>query len=368
MPLHKNIRELLAIWAMPSIGSVNSRKLISYAGGIENVFKLTEKDLLQIPGFGKSTVKKLCREKALADADKELEFINKYNINVTTFFDDDYPYLLKQSDDCPLLFFTKGKTINPNHKFLSIVGTRNATPRGIEFCNQLISDLKSRHNDICIVSGLAFGIDIAAHKAALENNVSKIAVLGHGLSTIYPAEHKQIAKQMVNDNTILSEFFSSMFADKNNFVRRNRIIAGLSEATIVVESDAKGGSLITADIANSYNREVFAVPGRVTDRFSSGCNHLIKTNQAVLLQSAKDIEYMLGWEQNSSKVQTKPLIINLSEDEEKLMKVFDTNDEMNIDLICRKSGFNMAKVSALLLNLEFMGVVKCLPGKVFAKI
>lgn len=366
MNLHPNIRELLAIWAIPSIGSINSRKLIAHAGGIENVFKLKQKDLLKISGFGKHITSQILNKQAFEIADKELKFIEKYKINITSFFDDEYPFLLKQSEDCPLLYFSKGQSISNNKKYLSIVGTRNATPRGIEFCENLIKDLKNRNHDVCIVSGLAFGIDIAAHKAALKNGLSTIAVLGHGLDRIYPAKHRNIATDMLERGALVSEFFSGMFPDKNNFVRRNRIIAGLSEATIVVESDKKGGSLITANIANSYNRDVFAVPGRINDKYSSGCNNLIKTHRAALLQSVEDIEYVLGWEQNKQPKQQQ-LFVKLSEEEQKLIDVFKNNEELNIDVICRKSGFNMAKVSAILLNLEFMGLINCLPGKIFTK-
>lgn len=349
------------------MGSINSRKLIAYAQGIENVFKLSKKDLLNIPGFGEQIVKEILGDKHFKIADEELDFLSKYNINVSTYFDKSYPYRLKQSEDCPLLFFYKGNKIDDEKKYLSIVGTRNATPRGIDFCDNLIKDLKSRGHDVVIVSGLAFGIDIAAHKAAVNEKLPTIGVLGHGLKQIYPAKHRQTATEMLEQGSIISEFFSGMFPDKNNFVRRNRIIAGLSDATIVVESNISGGSLITADIANSYSRDVFAVPGRLSDKYSLGCNKLIKTNQAALLESVDDIEYILGWDKQNAPKQ-KSLFVSLSEDEKKLMEAFENEDELNIDTICRISGFTMAKVSALLLNLEFSGVVKCLPGKIFVKI
>lgn len=362
----KHIRYLLALMAIPGIGNVNARKLIAYAKGIENIFELKRKDLLQISGFGNHLVSKILEKQNFERADKELTFIQKYNIKVHSYFEDDYPFLLKQSEDCPLLFFSKGEKIEEDKKYLSIVGTRKATIRGIEFCHQLIKELKERNHNVCIISGLAFGIDIAAHKAALENGLSTIAVLAHGLDTIYPAEHRKTATEIVENGALLSEFFSQSFADKNNFVRRNRIIAGLSEATIVVESDKRGGALITAELANSYNREVFAVPGRISDKYSIGCNHLIKTHRASLLQSVEDIEYLLSWEQNK-KPKQKKLFVELSAEEQILMDTFDQSEEQNIDVICRKSGFTISKVSAMLLNLEFMGLIRCLPGKMFTK-
>lgn len=362
----KHIRDYLALWAIPRIGSINSRKLIAYAKGIENVFKLSRKDLLNIPGFGNRIVEDILSKKQFEIADKELEFIEKFDIKITTYFDEDYPYRLKQSEDCPLLYFSKGQVIPDDRKYLSIVGTRNATLRGIEFCETLVHDLKERGHDVAIVSGLAFGIDIAAHKAAVKENLPTIGVLAHGLEQIYPAKHRDTATQMLEKGAVISEFFSSMFPDKNNFIRRNRIIAGLSDATIVVESDIKGGSLVTADIANSYSRDVFAVPGRLGDKYSLGTNNLIKTNRASLLESVKDIEYLLGWD-NKEVPKQKQLFVQLTDEEEKLMQVFEDNEEINIDAICRLSGYTMAKVSAMLLNLEFSGVVKCLPGKIFVR-
>lgn len=356
----------MAVWAIPRMGSINSRKLIAYAKGIENVFNLKRKDLLNIPGFGEQIVKEILGSKHFKIADKELNFIEKYNVKVTAFFDDNYPYRLKQSEDAPLLYFSKGQAIENDKKYLSIVGTRNATPRGIDFCNQLIKDLKDHGHDVVIVSGLAFGIDIAAHKAALNENLQTIAVLGHGLDQMYPAKHRETATKMIETGTLVSEFFSGMFPDKNNFVRRNRIIAGLSDATIVVESDITGGSLITADIANSYSRDVFAVPGRLSDKYSSGCNKLIKTNRAALLESVEDIEYILGWDKQTVPKQAQ-LFVELTPDEEQILKSFEEAEELTIDRICRLSGLTMSKVSALLLNLEFSGLVKCLPGKVFVK-
>lgn len=366
MNANKYIRDYIALWSIPRMGSVNSRKLIAYAKGIENVFHLKRKDLLQIPGFGEQIVQDVLADRHFKVADDELEFIEKYKVNVCTFFDDEYPFRLKQSEDCPLLYFSKGQAIPNDRKYISIVGTRNATARGIDFCNTLIKDFKDRGHDVAIVSGLAYGIDIAAHKAAVENQLPTIGVMAHGLDRIYPPEHRNTATKMLEQGTILSEFFSGMFPDKNNFIRRNRIIAGLSDATIVIESDIKGGSLITADIANSYSRDVFAVPGRVGDKYSLGCNKLIKINRAALLESVNDIEYLLGWDKKAPSIQ-KQLFVELNTEETQLMSAFSDTEELNIDSICRASGLTMAKVSSLLLTLEFAGVVKCLPGKVFVK-
>lgn len=363
---NKYIREYLALWSISGIGSVNARKIIAYAGGIEQVFKLKSKDLKQIPGVGNRLLKAFAAEKHFIAADNAMEFSQKFNVAIHSFFDEDYPYRLKQCEDSPLILFTKGKPIETNRKYISIVGTRNATPRGSDFCGKIIKNLKEQGHDVVIVSGLAFGIDIAAHKAAVEQGVSTYGILAHGLDTIYPKIHRDTATKMLDKGGLITEFLPGIFPDKTNFVRRNRIIAGLCDALIVVESDIKGGSLLSADMANSYSRDVFAVPGRLTDKYSLGCNNLIKTNRAALLESVSDIEYILGWDKKEKVIQ-KQLFVDLKPDEQIIYDLFKDDDELNIDLISRKSNFSMSKVSALLLQMEFAGLIKCLPGKVFAR-
>jgi len=214
---------------------------------------------------------------------------------------------------------------------------------------------------------LAYGIDIAAHKAALDNELPTIGVLAHGLDQLYPAAHRDTATEMIKNGALISDFFSGIFPDKNNFLRRNRIIAGLSDATIVVESNVTGGALITAELANSYSRDVLAVPGRVTDKYSSGCNQLIKSNKAALIESAEDLEFCLGWARREKPLQ-KELFIELTDEQKIIYNLLPLGEEMNIDTICRESGLTMAKVSVILLNLEFADLVKCLPGKLFVKL
>ncbi len=254
-----------------------------------------------------------------------------------------------------------------SRKILSIVGTRKATTEGIVFCQKLIKDLKEREHNPIIVSGLAYGVDASAHQAALDNGLLTIAVLGHGLDIIYPASHKKLAKEIVKQGMLITDFPSKSIRDKNNFIKRNRIIAGLSDATIVIESGEKGGSLITADIANSYNRDVFAVPGRISDMYSKGCNNLIKSNKAAMLTSIEDLEYLLGWEPGKKKNDAvqKDLFLNFSNDEKLIAEILKENEEITIDLICLKSNMPTSKVSPILLNLEFMGLVKTLPGKTY---
>ncbi|MGE4289880.1 MAG: DNA-processing protein DprA [Salinivirgaceae bacterium] len=359
-----NTRDYLALWSVPGIGSLTARKLISYAGSVEAVFTMKKAHLLKIPGVGTQLADALAKSKAYQKADEELAFAEKFHIRIQTLFDADYPFRLKQCEDAPLVLFSKGLPIDNNKKYLAMVGTRSATQQGKDFCNKFVAELSERGYEILIVSGLAYGIDIASHKAALMNNLGTYGVLAHGLDSIYPSQHRKTAAEMLEKGGLLTEFMKGVFPDRNNFVRRNRIIAGLSDAVLVVESDVKGGSLLTAEMANSYSRDVFAVPGRVTDKYSSGCNRFIKSNRAALLESVSDLEYQMGWQPKQNAVQ-KQLFIEFVGDEKVVMDLFNEQEHMNIDTICRLSGLSMPKVSALLLNLEFGGHVKCLPGKVF---
>jgi DNA processing protein len=249
---------------------------------------------------------------------------------------------------------------------LSVVGTRNATHRGRDLCEKIIGDLSVSNPDLIIVSGLAYGIDICAHKAALTNNIKTIGVLGHGLKTIYPSVHTSIARSMINNGGLLTDFISDALPERNNFLKRNRIIAGLSDATLVVESGIKGGALITADLANCYNRDVLAVPGSPDDQWSAGCNSLIRNNKAALVESADDIEFFLNWksEKPKSPVQ-RTLFSDLEENEKMIYELLVKNGEMNIDTICRLLEIPVYKLSSLLLQMEFKGIVKCYPGNLY---
>jgi len=361
----KLLKYKLVLGQIPGLGPVNARNLISYCGGIKEVFEADKKKLLKTPGIGEITAKGILNNKhLLIDIEDEIKFITKNEINVRFYLDEDYPFLLKQCPDSPLIFFEKGKISYKNRKIISIVGTRNATQRGKDICDNLIKELKDAGHNPIIISGLAYGIDVSAHKAALKYGLETVSVLAHGFDRIYPAKHKNIASDIVKQGALITEFTKSAKFERQNFLQRNRIIAGLSNATVVVESAAKGGSLVTADIANSYNRDVFAIPGRLDDKYSEGTNWLIKTHKAFLLQSGKDIEYILNWEQNSNPKQ-QVLFIELSDDEKKIAQVLQKKGKTVIDNICKESGFNSAKASSLLLEMEFKNAVRCLPGKVF---
>ncbi len=366
MHLDKDLIYYIALTAIPNIGSVTAKKLIAYSGSAHQIFIEKKTALEKIPGIGAVNAQNIIQNKdfALSLAEHELAFIEKNNIYAYTFLEENYPKRLTHCEDGPLVVFSKGDFNFNTQKVISVVGTRNATDYGKEFCEKLIADL-TPHKPL-IVSGLAFGVDICAHKAALKNNLPTIGVLAHGLDRIYPAVHTSTAKQMVENGGLVSEFRSGTNPDRENFPKRNRIIAGLSDLTIVIESSNKGGSLITAELANSYSRDVFALPGRITDTQSEGCNALIKQNKAHLIQSVKDIEYIMGWkaEEILKPNQTK-LFVELTIEEKLIFNILQQQDKMAIDDIALLAKLPMSKTAALLLEMEFKNLVKSLPGKMY---
>jgi DNA processing protein len=364
---NKDLKYKIALSLIPKVGHVTAKKLVAYVGSFEGVFKEKKSNLQKIPGIGSKLSDLIAKADVLTKAEEEIEFINKNNINVLFYLDKHYPERLKNCDDAPILIYTLGQIDLNVRKVISIVGTRKATVEGMSFCEKLIKDLKNREHNPIIVSGLAYGIDAAAHNAALENGLLTVAVLGHGLDIIYPASHKKMARDILKQGMLVTDFPSKSIRDKNNFVKRNRIIAGLSDATIVIESGEKGGALVTADIANSYNRDVFAVPGRVTDNYSVGCNNLIKTNKAAMLTSVEDLEYLMGWEagKNKNDAVQKNLFVNLTKEQKNIVEILEKEPELSIDNICIRCNMPTSKVSPILLDLEFMGVLKALPGKTY---
>jgi DNA processing protein len=300
-------------------------------------------------------------------ANKELEFIKANAINVSFFQDENYPDRLKHCIDSPVLIFTSGNINLKSKKLISIVGTRQITSYGMEFCKKFIEDLAPL--DPVIVSGFAYGVDIVAHQLAMDNNLQTIGVLAHGLNQIYPKSHKKYIARMEENGGFITEFWSSSNPDKEKFVRRNRIVAGMTEATIVIESADKGGSLITANLANDYNRDVFAVPGRVTDKYSQGCNDLIKTQKANVLTSAADLVYVLNWDiENKSKPVQKQLFVELELEEQRIYDFLLKNGKELLDVIALQCDFPIYKISGMLLNMELKGVIRPLPGKLFEAI
>ena len=360
-----DLKYKIGIGLIPGVGDIVAKKLISYCGGVEAVFKEKKAALMKIPNVGEMLAASVTGQDILKKAEKEVDFIFKHHINYSFYLDDDYPIRLKNCPDSPVIFFYKGDVDFEHPKIVSIVGTRQATSYGKDLCNKLVDDLCQCNHHPIVVSGLAYGIDVCAHKAALRNGLPTIAVLGHGLAQLYPAAHAATAREITGQGALLTEFLSNSGIDRNNFVRRNRLIAGLSDLTIVVESYIRGGALITADIANSYNRDVFACPGRLSDDSSAGCNWLIKTNKANLLQSVADIEYLMGWDNQQKAPMQRELFPEISPEEKAILQILKETGECSIDNLGIALQMPVSKISTLLLNLELSGLVHSLPGKVY---
>ena len=363
--LHTELLHALALLKVDGIGDVVAKKLITHCGSAQNVFQTKKKALLAIDGVGEILYKKLQEKSVFQLAENELRFIEKEDISCLYYQDANYPERLKHCIDGPVVLFQSGNINLENRKLINIVGTRQITPYGIEFTKKLIEDLAPL-NPI-IVSGFAYGVDIVAHQAAMENKLQTIGVLAHGLNQIYPKTHKKYMAKMEQNGGFMTEFWSTSNPDRENFVKRNRIVAGMCEATIVIESAEKGGSLITANMANDYNRDVFAAPGRITDKFSQGCNNLIKTQRAHLLNSVADLIYILNWDldQKVSKPIQKQLFVSLTEEEQKIYDYLQNKDQELMDIIALDCNFPIFKISSLLLNMELKGVIRPLPGKLF---
>ena len=353
----------IGLTLIKSVGHVIAKSLLEHFGTAEAIFKATRKELLQIPGIGPVTADQILANDALKIAEEQLKFIKKHKVDVLFYTDDNYPKRLKNCFDAPVLLYYKG-TADLNHgRIISVVGTRKATEYGRQLCKQLAVTLADY--DVVIVSGLAYGIDIAAHKESLYQNIPTVGVLAHGLDRIYPPLHQPIAQKMVLNGGLLTEFSLHTNPDKENFPKRNRIIAGLADATIVVEATAKGGALITADIANSYHRDVYAFPGKTTDVSSEGCNFLIKTNRAALINHAKDLVYYMGWhEVKPKKTEQTQLLIGLSNEEQKIVDLLQRSS-LRIDELSLQTEIPQSKLAMHLLNLEMQGILISLPGKMY---
>lgn len=355
----------IALTMIKGIGDITIKSLISYCGSAEQVFKAKKSQLEKIPGIGSVTASSIIHHSSFERAEKELLFIDKYKIEPLFYTDKSYPKRLRNCFDAPTLLYYKGKADLNNQKVVAIVGTRNATSNGKAFCDKLMEGLQQ--HGLLVASGLAYGIDVAAHKAALNQKMATVGVLGHGLDRIYPALHRSIAEKMLAEGGLLTEFPSETNPDRSNFPKRNRIIAGMADVVIVVEAARKGGALITAEIANSYNRDVFAVPGRIDDEFSDGCNFLIKTNRAQLLTRIEDIEYIMGWmdDKLGQPKSTPQLLLDLSPEDQKIVDLIKEFGSIAIDDLQVKLNMPQSKLAMLLLNLEMQSVLVALPGKVY---
>ncbi len=359
----------LALHSLSGIGDYLLKQLVSYCGSAENVFKTPKGKLLKIPGVGEVTAESIRTGKTFDRAEKEIVKAEKSNTEILFYTDKKYPQRLRQIEDAPSLLYFQGNT-NLNHsKTVAIVGTRKATSYGKEIVDQIVKDLVP--HQALIISGLAYGIDIQAHKQALKNDLPTVGVMGSGMDVIYPSAHKDTAKKMIEHGGLLTENSFGTKPDAHNFPARNRIIAGLCDVLIVVEAAEKGGALITAEIANTYNKDVFAVPGSIGETYSEGCNKLIRTNKANLYSSIKDLEYMMNWSVETPETKKiKPTSLELSQfehDEQTIIKVLqEKNAPVMIDELTIKTSLSPSILASLLLTLEFKNVVKSLPGKMFS--
>ncbi|QIA09544.1 DNA-processing protein DprA [Draconibacterium halophilum] len=364
--MNEDLKYKIALSMLPNIGGILARNLVAYIGSAEGVFSQSAKALTKVPGIGELYARQIKKSNVIPKAEKELEYIDKNGIGVHFYTDSTYPRRLKSCVDAPLIIYTRGKMNLDTERVISIVGTRNATEYGKSIVNDLCREFAERKYNILVVSGLAYGIDVQAHRSALKYKLPTVGVVAHGMDMLYPAIHKQTATKMLECGGIITDFPSNSKIDPTNFIKRNRIIAGLADATIVVESAAKGGSLITADIASSYNRDVFAFPGRSGDTYSKGCNQLIRNHGATLIENIEDLEYFMGWEV-SDKVEAiqSSLFIDLNPQEQKVIDLLKEKGELFIDQISGEIKLPVSRVSAMMLNLEFKNLLIALPGKMY---
>lgn len=354
----------IGITLIPKIGVVSGKQLIAFCGGVEAVFKENAKALEKIPNIGSVAIKSILSQNVLSRAEQEIEFITKNNIQPLFYTDKMYPSRLSNCHDGPIMLYFKGDAQLNKQRVVSIVGTRRATNYGKEICMEITSHLKNYN--ILHLSGLAYGIDICSHRAALDNGITTVGVLGHGLDMLYPSQNKRTADRMIENGGLLTEFISGTKPDRENFPKRNRIVAGMSDAVVVVESKRRGGAIITADIGNSYNRDVFAVPGRAGDEFSEGCNYLIRTNRAALIENGSNLTYFMSWEKSDRKPNEQPkLFIDLDTEEQIIYDCIVATKEISIDKITITTGIKPSTVASTLIKLEFEGLVRALPGKLY---
>ncbi len=349
---------------VPNVGNVLAKNLIAYCGSPKAVFEQKKNHLVKIPGIGEKIANNILKFNDFSKSETELAFIEKHQIDPLYFLDEKYPARLKEIADAPVLLFYKGNADLNQGRVIAMVGTRKATDYGKNICEKLIQDLQP-YNPL-IISGLAYGIDYCAHKASLAHGMSTVGVLGHGLDKIYPAAHRSMAVKMVSHGGLLTEYSSGIGPDREHFPERNRIVAGMVDGVVLVETTRFGGALITAEIASSYDREVFAFPGRVGDEYSSGCNHLIKVNKAYLIENVEDLVYFLGWEKSldkpvpyANKYQSLPL------EQQAIVNLLKEKEKSELDYLTQRTGYGLSEISVLLLDMEFKGIIQALPGKCY---
>lgn len=361
--MDKNLLHNIALTLTSDIGPVMAKLLISYCGSAESVFTASKKELSKIPQVGLKTIEKLKNNAdAFSRAEQQINYLDKIGARAVVFHSDEYPHRLKHFDSSPLVLYSRGQ-MNLNHpRTVAIIGTRKPTEQGKINCEKLIAGLQAYN--VQIVSGLAFGIDTCAHTQSVKLGIETIGVMGHGLDRMYPTANKNLAAQMIEHGGVLTEFPTETNPDRENFPMRNRIIASMSDVIVVVESKKRGGSIITAEFANSYNKDVFAIPGRINDEVSEGCNRLIKQHKAYLLESADDIGYIMRWdEMDKEKVVQKSMFIDFTPEEQKVIDALKKSSQITVDELNYQLKMTPSGLASLLLNLEFKGAIRSLPGK-----
>ncbi|MCG9880878.1 MAG: DNA-processing protein DprA [Bacteroidia bacterium] len=353
----------IAIKMVPGIGDVLIKNLISYCGSVEGIFKEKKGKLLKVPGIGEVLAENIASFKNFNWAEKEIEFIEKHQIQTYFYLDESYPYRLRDIADAPTLLYGLGNFDLNATRIVGIVGTRKASDYGRTFTQELVNELKEHHVEV--VSGLAMGIDGIAHKACVQHQIPNIGILAHGLDRIYPSQHQSLAKKMIECGGLLTEFPSKTNPDRENFPKRNRIVAGLADVLVLPETAIKGGARITAEIAFSYNKEIMAVPGRVSDYYSQGCNYLIQDQKAHMITCAADLIALMGWEQKPSHAPKIDLFSQLSETDAKLVQFIRDKVKIGLDEMAFELQIDPGSLALQLLELEFSGLVRSLPGKVF---
>lgn len=360
----QEIIQLMALTLVPKVGPIVAKSLIAYCGGVENVFRIQPGDLDRIPGIGSSFIREFDPWSYLDRAEEEFYSAQKNDISVITYMDKRYPVRLHHVDSSPVVLFYQGNQDLNHTRTVGIVGTRTPTDYGKVMCEKIVEGLLPYN--VFLVSGLAYGVDVTAHRKCVELGIPTMGVLGHGLDRIYPQVHASLSRKMIQNGGVLTEFFTGTLPDRENFPMRNRIIAAMCDVVIVIESQRKGGSIITAEYANDYNKDVFALPGPVNEEKSEGCNKLIKQNKAHLLESAEDVAYIMRWDDmDAGKVIQKQLFVELNEKETILLDILKAEKEAAIDILTYKAHLTPSETASVLLELEFKGLVRSLPGKRF---
>jgi len=359
----KNDLYKIAISLLHGIGPVRAIQLVSKTDELIDIFELSYHQLWQKTGIAISLLKQMKRNEALEKAKEQLEYLEKIDGKMVFFTEEEFPRRLRQCPDTPIVMFSKGNFEMNHAKIISIVGTRNITPYGVRLVEELIETIQNRN--ILVVSGLAYGVDIEVHRKCVEKGIATVGVLGHGLDRLYPSRHKNVAKQMIENGGLLTEFTIKTNPDRENFPMRNRIVAGFSDATIVIESKEKGGSIITANLANDYNRDVFAFPGDIDKPYSSGCNKLILDQKANLITCGSDLLKWMNWDLEKKEKRQKEMFIELLPEEKTIVELLKDESELHADVLCFKSNFSPSQMNVILFNLEMSNIVQQLPGKRF---